>query len=421
MYELLIFINICTFAKENSESMSIIIYIVLAIVLCVLPAGVVWLCNRSSMLAKLGPIMVLYAIGMVVGNLPVVGSYLKPLQDVLPNVMIPLAIPMMLYGSRFSRREAGLQLRLVMSGFFAVCVAVVVGYLLFGRNVNGGAEVGGIISGMYTGGTLNAAALQAIFRIKSETFILINSYDIIISFLYFVFLFSVGIKMFRRLYGQSQGAIQSEEQRVAAGVRADDTSADGVAVEEPKSEGSQYHKLLTRKGLKQLAQIVGVTLVIVALSAATTLAFPAEWFMVVFILMLTTLGVASSFVRRVREMELSYDVGMYLIYIFSLTIALMADFSSLDLRGGINQLAFMSVAVFLSLIIHAVVCRLIRVDADSMMISSVAFINSPPFVPMAAVAMRNKRVIVTGLGAGIVGYALGNHLGVVMAEMLSRL
>lgn len=395
--------------------MSIIIYVVLAIVLCLLPAGVVWLCNRSSMLAKLGPIMVLYAIGMVIGNLPVVGPYLKPLQDVLPNVMIPLAIPMMLYGSHFSRREAGLQLRLVVSGFFAVCVAVVVGYLLFGRNVNEGAEVGGIITGMYTGGTLNAAALQAIFRIKSETFILINSYDIIISFLYFVFLFSVGIKMFRRFYGWSHGgAIEN--------VSADEISTEAViATEELQSASSQYRKLLTRNGLKQLARIVGVTLVIVALSAATTLVFPAEWFMVVFILMLTTLGVASSFIRRVREMELSYDVGMYLIYIFSLTIASMADFSSLDLRGGINHLAFMSVAVFLSLFIHAVVCRLAKVDADSMMISSVAFINSPPFVPMAAVAMRNKRVIVTGLGAGIVGYALGNHLGVLMAELLSRL
>lgn len=395
--------------------MSIIIYVVLVIVLCLLPAGVVWLCNRSSMLAKLGPIMVLYAIGMVIGNLPVVGPYLKPLQDVLPNVMIPLAIPMMLYGSHFSRREAGLQLRLVVSGFFAVCVAVVVGYLLFGRNVSEGAEVGGIITGMYTGGTLNAAALQAIFRIKSETFILINSYDIIISFLYFVFLFSVGIKMFRRFYGWSHGGSIEN-------VSADEISTEAViATEELQSASSQYHKLLTRNGLKQLARIVGVTLVIVALSAATTLVFPAEWFMVVFILMLTTLGVASSFIRRVREMELSYDVGMYLIYIFSLTIASMADFSSLDLRGGINHLAFMSVAVFLSLFIHAVVCRLAKVDADSMMISSVAFINSPPFVPMAAVAMRNKRVIVTGLGAGIVGYALGNHLGVLMAELLSRL
>lgn len=386
--------------------MSIVVYIVLTILLCVLPAGVVWLCNRVSVLGKLGPIMVLYAVGMVVGNLPALGAYLTPLQDVLPNVMIPLAIPMMLYGSRFSRREAGLQLRIVVSGFLSVCVAVVVGYLLFGRNVQEGAEVGGIITGMYTGGTLNAAALQVIFHIKSEMFVLINSYDIIISFLYFVFLFSVGIKMFRALYGQSRKSV------------AEGTSADEM---QSADTSSQYHLLLQRSGLRQLARIVAVTLVVVAVSALVALAFSEEWFMVVFILMLTMLGVASSFVKSVREMTLSYDVGMYLIYIFSLTIASMADFSSLDLRGGINQFAFMTVAVILSLLIHAVVCRLMRVDADSMMISSVAFINSPPFVPMAAVAMRNKSVIVTGLGAGIMGYALGNHLGVLMSELLSIL
>ena len=386
--------------------MSIVVYIVLTILLCVLPAGVVWLCNRVSVLGKLGPIMVLYAVGMVVGNLPALGAYLTPLQDVLPNVMIPLAIPMMLYGSRFSRREAGLQLRIAVSGFLSVCVAVVVGYLLFGCNVQEGAEVGGIITGMYTGGTLNAAALQVIFHIKSEMFVLINSYDIIISFLYFVFLFSVGIKMFRALYGQSRKSV------------AEGTSADEM---QSADTSSQYHLLLQRSGLRQLARIVAVTLVVVAVSALVALAFSEEWFMVVFILMLTMLGVASSFVKSVREMTLSYDVGMYLIYIFSLTIASMADFSSLDLRGGINQFAFMTVAVILSLLIHAVVCRLMRVDADSMMISSVAFINSPPFVPMAAVAMRNKSVIVTGLGAGIMGYALGNHLGVLMSELLSIL
>ncbi|MBQ5358403.1 MAG: DUF819 family protein, partial [Alistipes sp.] len=74
-----------------------------------------------------------------------------------------------------------------------------------------------------------------------------------------------------------------------------------------------------------------------------------------------------------------------------------------------------------SLIIHALLCRLMRVDADSMVISSVSFINSPPFVPMVSAVMRNRRALVTGLGAGIVGYALGNHLGVLMAELLSRM
>ncbi|MBQ3535571.1 MAG: DUF819 family protein [Alistipes sp.] len=383
--------------------MNILIYTFFAILFCVLPAGVVWLCRRYSILGKIGPIMVLYAVGMVFGNIPPLVPYLKPLQDVIPNVMVPLAIPMMLFGCSFSSREAGLQLKIVVSGFLSVCLAVTVGYVMFGYNVNEGAQVGGIITGMYTGGTLNAAALQAIFRIKSETFILINSYDIIISFLYFVFLFSFGIKMFRRLYGE-QGVRQSDDVEALQG-----------------GESSSYGRLLTREGFVQMCRIVGVTLVIVALSAATTLLFDDAWFMVVFILMLTTLGVAASFVKRVREMDLSYDLGMYLIYIFSFAIATMADFSSLDLKAGVNQLAFMSVAVFVSLLIHAVVCRTMRVDADSMMISSVAFINSPPFVPMAAVAMRNKRAIVTGLGAGIVGYALGNHLGVLMAELLSHI
>lgn len=387
--------------------MAVVNYIVLLVIFFIVPAGVVWLCRRYRPLGQLGPIMVLYAIGMVIGNLPFIPSEIATLQEFLPNVLIPLAIPMMLYGCTFSRGEARLQCKIVASRFLATCIAVTIGYVLFGQNIEQGAEVGGIITGMYTGGTLNAAALQTIFKINSETFVLINSYDIIISFTYFVFLFSVGIKFFRRMYGekpQTQVAFDNKPQ-----------SADNTP------EPNPYRRLFTREGGRQLLQMLGLTAVVVAVSAGVALLFAKQWFMVVFILMITTLGVACSFAKRVREMDLSYDVGMYLIYIFSLTIASMADFSNLDLRGGINQLAFMVVAVFLSLFLHAIGCRVLRVNADSMMISSVAFINSPPFVPMASAAMRNKRALVTGLGAGIVGYAAGNHIGVLMVHLLQML
>ena len=390
--------------------MAIINYIILAAIFCITPAGVIWLCRRYTLLGKLGPIMVLYAIGMIIGNLPFIPEQITTLQDILPNVMIPLAIPMMLYGCSFSRGEAGLQIKIVVSGFLSVCVAIIIGYLLFGQHIAEGDKVGGIITGMYTGGTLNAAALQAIFKVKSETYILINSYDIVISFIYFVFLFSFGIKAFRRLYGQST----TVEELSAEG-------AGDIEVQINAAQQNPYKKLLTREGKVQLAKILGVTLLVVAVSAATTLLVPDSWFMVMFILTLTTLGVVCSFIRPIRQLDLSYDVGMYFIYIFSITIASMADFSNLDLVGGINQLAFMVVAVFLSLLIHAIVCRLMRVDADSMVISSVAFINSPPFVPMASAAMRNKKALVTGLGAGIIGYAMGNHLGVLISELLAYL
>ena len=171
----------------------------------------------------------------------------------------------------------------------------------------------------------------------------------------------------------------------------------------------------------QLGRVLLWTLLVAAVAGGVALLCPEDWFMIVFILLLTTLSVACSFIERVRSLTVSYDVGMYLIYIFSMVIASMADFSNLDLAGGVNQIAFMSVAVFCSLLLHAVFCRLMHLDADSMVISSVAFINSPPFVPMASAAMQNKNTLVTGLGAGIIGYAAGTHLGVLMAELLSHL
>ena len=387
--------------------MDVLYLVVLLLVYCVTPAFVIWLSDRFTIVGKIGPIMVLYAIGMVMGNLPCMPQQMAQLQELLPNVLIPLAIPMMLFGCSFSTKQAGLQFKIIFSGFVSVALAVTAGYLLFGSKISQGAEVGGIITGIYTGGTLNAAALQAIFNIKSQSYVLINSYDIIISFAYFVFLFTIGIRFFRWIYGLRGDSVTQNSDTI------DVTSAESV--ENP------YSKILSVVGLKQLIVIVPVTLLLVAVSAGVSLLLPAGWFMIVFILLLTTLGVALSFNRKIRSLELSYYAGMYLIYIFSMVIASMADFSNLNLAEGVNQLAFMVVAVFLSLALHAIICYVLRVDADSMIISSVAFINSPPFVPMAVAVMKNKGALVTGLAAGVVGYAAGNHLGVLMERLLSLL
>lgn len=385
--------------------MSILNYIILIAIYFATPALVLWLARKWSIIGKIGPIMVLYALGMILGNIPFATEQMAVLQDFLPNILIPLAIPMMLFGCNFAKSEARLQLKLVISSFISVAAAVALGYLLFGHKVTEGAEIGGIISGMYTGGTLNAAALQAIFAIKSESFILVNSYDIIISFCYFIFLFSFGIRLFRRMYGQP------------AVLAAETTEAES----QDASNHNPYRVLLTKDGIKQLLKTVGITLIVAAISGGVAILMPEGWFMVVFILLLTTLGVVCSFIKPIKALTVSYDLGIYLIYIFSMVIASMADFSNLNIAGGINQFAFMTVAVFVSLTLHALLCRVMKVDADAMVISSVAFINSPPFVPMAAAAMRNKEVIVTGLSVGVVGYAIGNHFGVLMCYLLGLL
>lgn len=389
--------------------MSILSYVALSAIFCLAPAGVIWLCRRFPLLDNIGPIMILYALGMVIGNLPLDIPGMATVQEIATSATIPLAIPMMLFSCRFTRRDASTQLKVVVSGFLSVALAVVAGYLLCGKHIAEGDKIGGIMSGMYTGGMLNAAALQAIFKVEEQSYIVMCSYDIIISFLYLIFLVAVGYKIFRRLYGERGTKVLTDSEK------------EDLDRQLAEAKRNPYAGLWSLDGMKELGKIVGFTAIVVGLSAASTLPFRDEWFMVIFILVLSTLGVVASFLRPVQRLGRSFDIGMYLIYIFSIAMASMADFSDLKLADGLNQIMYLTITVFGSLALHALFCRLMRVDADSMTVSSVSFINSPPFVPMMVAVLKNKSTLIVGLGAGIVGYALGNHFGVLMASLLERL
>ena len=386
--------------------MSILSVVAISLIFCLAPAGVLWLCRRVPLLDKVGPIMILYALGILIGNMPFDIPHMAAVQDIATSATVPLAIPMMLFSCRFTRRDASTQLKVIVSGFLSVALAVVVGYIFFGKYLPEGDKIGGIMSGMYTGGMVNAAAIQAIFNVEEQSYVVMCSYDIVISFLYLVFLVSVGYKMFRRLYGEKNDATLSDSDKV---------DLDRQLAE---AKRNPYEGLWSKSGMRELAKIVGWTLAVVAISAALALLCGDAWFMVVFILALSTLGVVCSFHEPVRKLERSFDIGMYLIYIFSIAMASMADFSNLNVADGLNQILFLTITVFGSLVLHAIFCRVMRVDADSMTVSSVSFINSPPFVPMMVAVLKNKNTLIVGLGAGIVGYALGNHFGVLMASLL---
>ena len=77
--------------------------------------------------------------------------------------------------------------------------------------------------------------------------------------------------------------------------------------------------------------------------------------------------------------------------------------------------------VFGGLVLHVLISRYFRVDSDTVMVTSTALICSPPFVPVIAGAIRNREVIVSGLTVGILGYAVGNYLGYIVALIIRAL
>jgi uncharacterized membrane protein len=64
------------------------------------------------------------------------------------------------------------------------------------------------------------------------------------------------------------------------------------------------------------------------------------------------------------------------------------------------------------------VCKWLKIDCDTAIIVSAATIFSPPFIAVVAEGIGNRRVIISGMTAGIAGYAVGNPIGIALAHAL---
>ena len=402
--------------------MEILATIIFISIFLLAPAAVKAFCKKHKWADKIGAVLILYILGIIIGNLRLLPflpaalahpSSLPAIQDALSSAMVPIAIPLLLLRCNFRLNDTRSQLLALATGTIAVLCAVVCGYFIFRGGIDAmasdsassdsAANIGGMLMGVYTGGTINLAAIKSMLGVSERTYLLLNSCDMIISFLFLTLLLSFGIRFLRRFLPFEAAALQSTEE--SANIAANDSN-DGKAA------------FFRRGQWKQLGLLFLVTVAIVGVSAGISLLLPEGWFMTAFILLLTSLGIAASFSKSLSDIKIAEDISMYCIYIFSIVVASMADLSALDLSSSLSMLGYLSFVVFCSLLIQVLLAKLLRVDADTIVIASTAFICSPPFLPMMAAAMKNRRVLVGGLTIGIIGYAMGNYLGFLVSRLL---
>ena len=372
--------------------MSPVLIVIWVLFYLLAPVGVIWLCRRSAAAGKVGAILILYFLGIIVANLliyPFEGAAeaLFPVQDTLSSLTIPLALPLILFACDFRGWGAKTALKSLIIGLVAVCVATIGSYFLLRGHLS--PAVAGMAVGVYTGGTPNLAAIKMMLGVDEATYVMMNSFDMLVSFIYLTFLLAVGIRLARKI-------LPFKPEQPSDGAPAEHSSAMS------RSESEMYRGIFSRAHFGGVLKAVGLSVVIVGIALGVSY--------------LITGG--ASFIPAVRRWEKSYDCGMYLVLVFSLVVASMVDVRRLALGEGVWLLAFIALVIFGSLLLQIVLSRLLKVDADTAVITSVAMINSPLFVPMIAEAMKNRRVILTGITIGIIGYAAGNYLGVLIASLL---
>ena len=390
--------------------------VVLGLFYLLAPAGVLWLCRKYKWAKSIGPILLLYFIGAILANLGVFpksgtesADELLQMQNLFTNVMIPLAIPMMLFSFTYRKSETRDQLIAMITGLLAVVIAVIAGYPIFAPHIPDAPRVAGMYTACLTGGTVNMASVSKSLGSPDSQFVLLNTYDMIVSFIYLMFIMAAGIKLARKfLPVKTLDAV------------ANDNSA--IRAELEKAEENPYKGLFTKPGMRDAMWLLAATLIVVGLSAglafAMTKILPGS-FMMYFILWITTLSIAASFIKPIHDLKYGYDIGMYFIYVFSIVVASMANVRNMDFSGALWILGFLAFMEIVSLTLQLLTAKLFKVDADTAVIASVTYINSPPFVPMIAASMRNSRVLMPGLSIGVIGYAVGNYLGVLICQLLS--
>ena len=369
--------------------------ILLIVFLLSFPLLILWAEGKSKVIRWISPIIICYLVGILLGNIPALSLNSKVLETTTV-ISVVLAIPLLLFSVNLPVLLK--QVRPALFSFFlgitGVIVCVLLAYWIFGDRISDAHAVSGMMIGVYTGGTQNMSAIGMGLGVEEETFIVLNSADILFSGAYFIFLLTTVKRIMARFlptYKREQNGSDSKE----------------------TEQGSQ------EKNGSFVQILVGLTiaLALVGIAIGSSLLIFGKPVEPLVILIITTLGIAASFFPMVRALPGTFNTANYMLLVFALAMGSMANISEL-LAASSALFWFCGFVVFGSILLHYLLAILFKVDRDTLIITSTAAIFGPPFIAPVAQAIGNREIIPIGIALGLIGFAIGNYLGMGLGLIL---
>ena len=383
----------------------------LAIFYLLVPALLVVLCQRVNLLEKIGVVVMAFASGIILAMTVDLSSMfaadvIVSVQKNISEISIAIALPLLLFSINVKAAlgMAGDTLKGMGLALLSVIVISIVGALIFSDQIEKVWQVAGMSVGAYTGGGPNMGAIKIAIEGDESIFLTMVTYDLIFSAMYLIFVMTIAQKIFGvflRPY-MSQNA---------------ETQTDYAGMEHMADESAHaYKKLVQAPLLPQTLLALFSALLVVGVSVGLAGLLPESVSSVMTIILITTLGLVASFIPKIRNLANSFQLGMYLILVFCFTTGTMID---TDIINNIDMslAGYITFILVGSLCLQAVLCKLFKVDTDTFLITSSAAIMSVPFIPVIAGALKNREILLPGFAAAIIGYAVGNYLGILVTNV----
>ena len=357
--------------------------------------------RRVGVFRSLGAALVGILLAMLLSNIGILPGT-SPTYEFLMGTGVNLAIALILLSVDLgSVLKAGSGMLAAFGiGALGTAVGAITGGLLLSGVVGPETwKLAGQFTGTYTGGGANFAALGRAFETSADLFSAATAADVIVTAVWMVACLAVPVLLGRSKQGQG------EEAPVAG---------------ESSAEGQLTLERTLQSSVKPVSLSDTAALVAIAVGAVWGADQLAGLLPIHEVLWLTTIVLILAQVPAVKALSGSALFGNYLLLLF---------LASNGARSVIANLVAVGPPVFyyaiITVALHGVVIfgigRLARLDYATLAVASQANVGGAASAIALAGARGYTNQLVPGVAVGLLGYAVGNYLGFVVAAMMRGL
>ncbi len=339
----------------------------------------------------------------VVGNLPSVIPRSSPIYGAFRSFAVPMFIVLMLLDINIKEvikvawRGAGV----LVLGAIGIVAGAVVSFWMFRSGLPADTWRGyGALAGSWIGGTGNLAAVAESLDTPGEMVGMVVLVDNFVYVVYFPIILTCKrwADTFNRFSRVSKAQLDHFEQ--------------ATAEIEQKTHEVHFKDLLTLVGWSFTAMLVSNALAALVPEVPPVLT-ERTWA----ILFVTTIGIAMSG-TALSKIPGTMPLAMMLTYIYMTMMGAQADLTKIGGAQWFLVAGFVCIAVhFVFVVLGA---RLFRIDVSMAAVSSVAAVGGAASAPVAA-AYHREELVPISIMLALLGYALGNYLGVATAYFCNLL
>lgn len=363
----------------------------------------IFLENRYRWAAKISGAIIGLVIAATLSNIGVIPVD-SPVYDQVWGVVVPLAIPMLLFQCDLKQiwKESGRLVIIFLISSVGTVLGAVIGYFILSQAIPVLNHIAGMMVGSYIGGGVNFVAVSSAFDIPKELISAATVADNLLMVFYFLILLMIPTMGFFKNHFKFAYTTESQEE-----------------------EKSSYVKdtIIT---VQDIAFVFAISVIIVTVSfmLSDVISKLGDNSIVQLIsnkyLILTTLTVSCStlFAKQFKKISGASEIGTFLIYLFFVVIGIPASISAIVEKSPL-LLVFCGIMVFVNMAVTFAGAKLFGFTVEEAILASNANIGGPTTAAAMAISKGWQRFVAPTMLVGTLGYIIGTYVGIFIGQLLN--